>query len=418
MPDHTPHQRLVSIDALRGIVMVLMALDHVRDFFGPTPFPPTALANPDVTGPLFLTRWITHFCAPVFVFLAGTSAFLWWSRRRDGGRTSRRELSIFLLTRGVWLIAIEFLVVSPSWFLAVYLDPNVGFQGYFPIAQVIWAIGISMIVMSAVVWLPLWGVALFGAALVGGHNLLDGPLSGLVEHERFLGAPTDWFGKLVSVLHWSSSYFWIDGQPVVVIYPIIPWPGVMALGFAFGALMRWPERMRTTACLTIGASCVVLMVLLRATGGYGEPGGRAEFDTAGRSALSFVNLTKYPPSLQFLLMTLGPAIASIPLLERISSVRFGRSALAPLVTYGRVPFFYYLLHVPLINLASIVMARARGWSDAWWFAVSTGSGPAEYELNLGLVYAVWVGVVAALFPACWWFARFRSRHRWWWLRYL
>jgi len=417
MASSEPKTRLASIDTLRGIVMILMALDHVRDFFGPTSFPPTALDDPGVTSALFLTRWMTHFCAPVFVFLAGTSAFLWWKRRPD---STRRALSAFLLTRGLWLIVIEFAIVSPSWGLAVYLNPNVGFRGgYFAFVQVIWAIGVSMVIMSVVVWLPLWGIGAFGAVLVSGHNLLEGALSWLLEYEAFYGLPTDWFGRFAVLLHGSGNYFRVGQLDVLVIYSVLPWPGVMAFGFVFGLLMRAPEKQRAIGCIAIGTGAAALFVVSRWFGLYGEPQPRAEYGSTLRTTLSFINTTKYPPSLQFLLMTLGPAIAALPALEKLGSLPRGAAVLDPVVTFGRVPFFYYLLHLPLINLASVAYAWTQGWPGSWWFAIlSGGRTPEEYRPNLWMVYSVWIAVVVLLYPACRWFARVRAGRSWWWLRYL
>ena len=327
---------------------------------------------------------------------------------------------MFLFTRGLWLIVIEFTIVSPSWGLAVYLDPNVGFSGgYFAFVQVIWAIGVSMIIMSMIVWLPMWAIAAFGAMLVGGNNLLDGALSWLLEHETLFGLPTDAFGKLAVVLQGGGSYFRVGNLDVLVIYSVLPWPGVMALGFVFGQLMRAPENRRTICCVAIGTGAAALFVVLRWFGLYGEPQPRAEYGSTLRTGLSFINTTKYPPSLQFLLMTLGPAIAALPVLERFSSLPRGPAALAPLVTFGRVPFFYYLLHLPLINIASVAYAWTQGWPGSWWFAIiSGGRTPEGYRPNLWLAYSVWIGVVVLLYPACRWFARVRARRSWWWLRYL
>jgi uncharacterized membrane protein len=386
--DASPGSRIASIDLLRGLVMIVMALDHVRDYWSPTPYNPLDLAQ---TSPeLFLTRWITHFCAPVFVFLSGTSA---WLHGHNRG-ASRAELSRFLLTRGLWLVLIEITVVSLAWqfvYQVVFL-------------QVIWAIGWSMIVLGVLVYLPLPVIGAFGLALICGHNLFDG-----ISPERF--GDLDWLWMVVHV----SSFVTLDGWPsgVAIAYPLVPWIGVMAAGYAFGPVLVRPSAQRDRLLVAIGLAATAAFVALRALDIYGDPSHWAAQERgAFYTALSFVNTTKYPPSLLYLLMTLGPAIAAMPLLER------WRGRAADVVhTFGRVPFFFYVIHLPLIH------ASARLW---YWLGLDApafnffnpASWPAAYAPNLARAYVAWAALVFVLYWPCRWFMRLRRRRRDWWLSYL
>lgn len=358
--------------------MVIMALDHVRDHFSSAHFDATDLAQ---TAPaLFFTRWITHFCAPVFIFLAGTSAFL--SRTR--GRTTA-ELSRFLLTRGIWLVILELTIVRFGWFF------DLDYSRF--VLQVIWAIGMSMVVLSALVLVPAAAVAALGVALMASHNLLDG-----VEASR-LGTG----GWLWYVLH-------VPHLPVV--YPLVPWIGVMAAGYGLGPLLlREPARRRRLLGM-LGVGSMTAFVVLRAMNGYGDPKPWSTQTSGTFTVLSFLNVTKYPPSLLFLLMTLGPAIALLPLLERVSGpgARF-------FVVYGRVPLFYYVLHLYLIHAVAIGAAYLAGHDVRSFFTVFSFF-PTEYGFGLPVVYLVWVAVVATLYPPCRWFAGVKQRRRDAWLSYL
>ncbi len=423
--------RVDSIDLLRGAVMVLMALDHVRDFWGPTAFNPANLSQ--TTPGLFLTRWITHFCAPVFVFLAGAGAFFYGSRR------SRPELSAFLVSRGVWLIVLEFTVVQLGWGFT-YFNGWPGGPDVLLFAQVIWVIGVSMILLAGLIYLPLPLIALFGVALIAGHNRLDG-----WSPET---APWD---TIWTILHQGFAFVPLRFLPgstnvtLVNIYPIIPWVGVMAAGYAFGSLLKGSPQQRRRRCLTIGLAATAGFIVLRAADKYGEPNRRqtappaaaaaaqggeqdnassgpgnadaaAPLSSAERSplypALSFLNCTKYPPSLLFLLMTLGPALVALALFEHAR----GRVARV-LVTYGRVPLFFYLLHIPLANASGAFFFQLRYDANRWLGAMMRPP-PQGFEPNLLVVYAAWIGVVALLYPACRWFAGVKQRGRWPWLSYL
>lgn len=390
--------RLDAVDFVRGVVMVVMALDHVRDFFHAyaKSFDPL---DPSKTWTLlFFTRWATHFCAPTFVFLAGTGAFL--STRR--GKT-KRELSRFLLTRGLWLVLLELTLVRLGWFF--------NFDYHVMIAQVIWAIGWSMVVLAGLVFLPARAVAAFGLALIFLHNLLDG-----LSADSF--GPFRWLWVL---LHEQNVVTPWPGYAVFVAYPLVPWVGVMAAGYAFGSLLTSERGRRRRWLLTIGGAAVLLFVTLRALNVYGDP---TPWSVQGRGAwytfLSFLNTQKYPPSLLFLLMTLGPSIIAVALFDRVR----GPGALArPFVVFGRVPLFYYLLHVPLMHLVAVAFSYVKYGRAEWLFANWPPPGqpqlePEGYGYDLWVVYLVWLGVVAALYPLCRWFAGVKKRRRDAWLSYL
>jgi uncharacterized membrane protein len=388
--------RLDAIDLLRGVVMVLMALDHTRGFLSDARFNPVDLSQ--TTAALFLTRWVTHFCAPVFVFLAGTGAFLSATR----GKT-RPQLAWFLLTRGLWLVVLEFTLVHLGWFF------NLEYRLLF--GQVIWAIGCSMMLLAALVFLPAWAVTALGVALIACHNLFDGVRADSLGPFRWL-----W-----EVLH-SGSFvegpleLW-PGSYLFVAYPVLPWLGVMAAGYGFGQLWLLDRGVRRWWLLGLGAGLTLLFVALRAVNRYGDPFPWTEQPGGLFTFFSFINCTKYPPSLLFLLMTLGPAIAALALFDRPAGP-LGRV----FVIFGRVPLFYYLLHAPLIHLVALGLAAARYGEVAFMFQNVAMAGPrqlpAGYGYGLPVVYLVWLGVVVMLYPVCRWFARLKSRRRAMWLGYL
>ena len=385
--------RLDSVDILRGLVMVIMALDHTRDYFHSAAFlfDPTDLTK---TSPaLFLTRWITHFCAPVFVFLAGTGAFLSLAR----GRT-KRDLSWFLVTRGLWLIVLEVTFLHLAWTFSL---PT---HGVF--VQVIWALGWAMIVLAALIHLPLRAIAGLGVTLVVGHNLLDR------VHAESLGAlQLPWL-----ILHQQGMVHWGAPPPAgftfFVVYPLIPWVGVMAVGYAFGRLLQLPEARRRKVLLRLGLAMTLAFVVIRATNLYGDPRPWSVQPSLLFTLFSFINCEKYPPSLLYLLMTLGPAIALLPLLERWrgAPARF-------FTTYGRVPLFYYLLHILLLHTLIVVFAYARYGKQIFAF-MSAPAPPPDWGYNLGVVYLVWAGAVLLLYLPCRWWARLKERKRAAWLSYL
>lgn len=378
--------RFDSLDLVRGAVMVLMALDHARDFFTAVRYDPLDLTQ---TSPaLFLTRWITHFCAPVFVFLAGTGAYLGALRGK-----SKRELSWFLLSRGLWLVLLEVTIVRFGW----TFDLNY----HFVFVQVIWAIGWSMVVLSALVFLPTWAVTAFGVVMILVHNAFDG-----VKPEAF--GRESW---LWTILHVQAPLHPAPGYDFFVAYPLVPWLGVMAAGYGFGALYRLEAPRRVAILRSLGAGMILAFVLLRFSNLYGDPRGWTPQKSPVYRLLSFLDCQKYPPSLLYLLMTLGPAILALSLLERPAK-GLGRI----LVVYGRVPLFYYVLHIYLIHTMAGVYALSKYGSAAQNF--NPLNLPADFGFGLPGVYAVWIVAVVSLYPACAWFARLKSRRRDAWLSYL
>lgn len=374
--------RIGSIDILRGFVMVLMALDHVRDFFTDARFDPLDLSQ--TNAPLFLTRWITHFCAPTFVLLAGVSAYL------TGRRCTRAELSKFLWTRGLWLVVLEVTVMSLVWTFNVRYD-----HGLF--LQVIWAIGVSMIVLAGLIHLPLPAIAVCSVAMIFGHNLLDG-----IEPQSF-GA----WAPLWSLLHVSAPI-----PHAFVGYPLIPWIAVMSLGYCLGALYDMEPQRRTQWLIYFGVGSLTAFVLLRTTNVYGDPADWSLQSTTIHTLLSFVNVQKYPPSLQYLLLMLGFAFLWLAVLESARG-RFSEV----LRTFGRVPLFFYVLHIALAHLAAGLIALAMGYGTAM-LSDDFMSIPQLWGFGLPVVYLAWLLVVISLYPACRWFAAVKRRRDDWWLSYL
>lgn len=394
LPSKSAPGRILSIDLLRGVVMVIMALDHVRMYFGEGTWyaEPTNLAT--TTPLLFFTRWITHFCAPVFVFLAGTSAFLY------GVHTSRKQVARILFTRGLWLIFVEAVIVTFAWTFDTRFS--------FIIIQVIWAIGISMVLLAALVFLPLQAIIAVGLILVFGHNLLD-PI-----HVQGRGVNDFiWY-----VLH-QPGIISLGDRLINIVYPVLPWIGLMALGYVTGNLFRadFPSARRRFWLLASGVAMTFLFILLRSFNLYGEPLAWQRQDSVIFTLMSILNTTKYPPSLQFLLMTMGPALISLALLERISV-----SGKNPLVVFGKVPFFFYVIHIFLIHaLAMLALVYAgRDWKEYILSAQGIMSGRlSNFGFGLGTVFAVWLAVILGLYPLCRWYQQVRSNHPTkWWLKYL
>lgn len=391
-PATAARTRLDSVDLLRGIVMVVMALDHVRDFFHHDAllFDPTDLTK--TNSALFLTRWVTHFCAPVFVFLAGTGAFL--STRR--GKT-RGELSRFLLTRGLWLVLLELTIVRLGWTFDLNYTFNVG--------QVIWAIGWSMVVLSVLIYLPLWAITAFGVLMIVVHNAFDS----VSAHS--LGA----FSGVWATLHSGDLTQTYAGIRFFPMYPLIPWIGVMAAGYGFGQIFTLEPEKRKKILLYLGLGLTAAFIILRATNLYGNARPWSVQSNALWTFFSFINCQKYPPSLLFLLMTLGPAIASLSFLERVN-LEPGR-LWQPFIIFGRVPLFYYVIHLFVIHGLAVLFAIIKYGSNVSQ-AFQSGRPPDDYGYNLGVVYLVWIGVVIALYPLCRWFANLKRRRKDAWLSYV
>lgn len=379
-PAAPARRRVASVDLLRGAVMILMVLDHVRDYFSAVRFDPTDLAA--TTAPLFLTRWVTHFCAPIFILLAGTSAWM------AGRRRSRPELARFLVTRGLWLVLLEFTVVNFGWYF------NLGYEIGF-VGQVIWAIGASMMVLAGLIYLPRPAIAGVAAVMIVGHNLLDG-----------VTAAPGWTTVLWSVLHVEQAH---PGLHLFVAYPLIPWIGVMAAGYLLGPLLERPVDQRIRVLLTAGAVLAAGFVVLRALDGYGDPAPWSRQLDATRTLLSFLKVTKYPPSLAYLLVTLGPGLLLWAALERFRGPVADR-----LATVGRVPLFFYVVHLYLVHLLALGAGWATGYGPAGMARLFLNL-PNGYGFGLPVVYLVWAGVIVALYPACRWFdTRKRAGRGWWW----
>ena len=386
-PVAVARERVASVDLVRGLVMVVMAIDHVRDMLGGAHFDPTDFSR--TTTALFLTRWITHFCAPTFILLAGTGAFL--------SRRPRRDLSKFLLTRGLWLVLIEITVVKLAW--------SFNFDPHAVALQVIWAIGCSMIVLAGLIWLPLPVVAVFGLGMIAAHNLLDGLsakplLSYSGPHPAYVGSGRDW---AVSILHQFNF---------PLAYPLVPWIGVMAAGYALGPVFRREPRARRRALIAMGTAATLAFLVIRAINGYGDPRPWSTQATPVFTALSFLNATKYPPSLDYLLMTLGPTLVLLAAADVL------RGPLASALTvFGAVPFFFYVLHLYLIHALAVALGAWTGFGIAPFLDIWPAF-PRAFGLPLGGVYLAWALVILALYPACRWFAHVKATRRDWWLSYL
>jgi uncharacterized membrane protein len=377
--------RISSMDVVRGAVMVLMAIDHVRVYSGLPAGGPTA--------GIFFTRWVTHFCAPAFIFLAGTSAFMYAQRHRDVSR--------FLVTRGLWLILLELTVLRVAWTF------NFAFGGY-NMAGVIWVIGWCMVSLALLVRLPLKAIAALGIIVIAGHNVTD-----LIPNFGSTLAE----GSLSGV--WKIVYLGFSAGPIAfgdegpqlwILYSLVPWVGVIAAGYAFGAVLMLEPLRRRRICFAIGLGSIAAFLVLRGLNLYGDP-------RPWRSGLDFLNATKYPASLSFLLMTLGPTIAVLPLLDE------ARSAIARwLMVFGRVPFFYYVLHIPLIHGLALMVSQIRlGHVSGWLFAshpMAPPPPPEGYTWSLPVLYLVWALSVVILYAACRWYAALKTRRTDWWLRYV
>jgi uncharacterized membrane protein len=379
--------RLESVDVVRGLIMVIMALDHTRDFFG-YPGSPTNLATASIA--LFFTRWITNICAPVFFLLTGTGAFLSLRKR------SKRELSRFLFTRGLWLIFLELVL-----FRCLILQFN--FDYHATVITVLWALGWAMIVLSVLVYLPTSAVTVFGILLIVGHNLFDTVQSA---------------SPLWSILHSPNVIFSRPGYMVFLAYPLIPWIGVTAAGYGLGQIYAWPSARRRTFLLRLGLCLTVTFIILRAINVYGDPSRWSTQPTAIYTVLSFLNTTKYPPSLLFLLMTLGPALLLLWAVDEHTP-----TLLRPALIIGKVPLFYYLLHFFFIHLLAVVVSYIRFSQIQNMFqspdlANFPVTFPPGWGFTLPLVYLTWAIVVIAVYPLCRWYAALKRRSNNPWLSYI
>ncbi|HVU17728.1 MAG TPA: heparan-alpha-glucosaminide N-acetyltransferase domain-containing protein [Candidatus Didemnitutus sp.] len=383
--------RLESIDLLRGVIMVVMALDHVRDFFQWSAvhgYDPLDLAT--TTPALFFTRWITNYCAPLFSFLAGTGTYLAFKRGK-----SKRELSWFLVTRGLWLIFLELTLLT--WFGWQFQITPTSY-----ILATLWTLGWAMIVLAGLIHLPLWATAVISIGMIVGHNALD-----RISPASWGGAAPVW-----ELLHAGGNLslgkfsFW-------VFYPLIPWPGIMGAGFCLGAVYAWPSPERRRWLYRVGAIAVVAFVVLRGFNIYGNTTPWMSQKSPLFSFLSFLDCRKYPPSLLYFLMTVGPGLLFLGYFE-------GRAVpgwMRPFLVYGRVPMFYYLLHIPLIHGLSKLLNVIRYGGGDFNAISSSGTPPPDAGISLGLTWLVWIGIVAALYLPCRWFADLKRRRKDAWLTY-
>jgi uncharacterized membrane protein len=379
--------RITSMDVVRGLVMVLMAIDHVRVYSGQ----PAGGSTPGI----FFTRWITHFVAPAFVFFAGTGAYLHGAKLGD-----RAKLARFLMSRGLWLVLLELTFLRFAW--TFNFD-----YAHYSLAGVIWMLGWCMVLLAGIIYLPMRAIAALGVITIVAHPILY-PAMGAVNP-----ADGSFLSDLFKVLYLGEGFSvgGADGPPLLVLFVIIPWIGVMAAGYAFGPVMRWAPERRRAFCLRLGIGAMVLFVALRALDGFGDP--RHWHDQMSKGwpgVLAFLNTSKYPASFLFLLMTLGPTITLLPFVENAHGWLAQR-----LETFGRVPLFYYILHIPLIHLAAIAVSLIRTGAVApWLFAnhpLNPGPSPAGYIWSLPLLYLVWAIVVVILYFPCRWYAALKARNK-------
>ncbi len=387
-------KRVTSIDLLRGAVMAIMAIDHVRDYFHDAAFlyDPTDLTKTSI--PLFLTRFVTHFCAPAFMLLAGTSAYL------VGTRKGKKALSRFLLTRGLWLVFLELTVINFGWFFDISYS-NTG-------TLVIWALGVSMILLSALIYLPKMIILSLSLLMIFGHNLID--------TVQVQGQST---GSIIWALLHAPRVFQFEGVTWFALYPLIPWIGVMSIGYCLGTLYNenMPIQKRKNLLLQMGVAAIVLFIVIRFMNSYGDPFSWSSQPRASYTVLSFINLNKYPPSLLYLLVTLGPCLVFLAITEK-SNGWLSRQ----LQVIGRVPMFYYLVHIYLIHLAAMLAAELTpgiNW-DAMVLSTWVNFDPKlqGYGIGLTATYAVWFGLMIVLYGMCRWYDQYKRSHKHWWLSYL
>lgn len=390
--------RIQSVDALRGAIIVIMALDHVRDFINVSAmsFSPTDLTR--TTAVLFFTRWITHFCAPVFAFTAGLGAFFWYRQ----GRTLP-QLSRFLLTRGLWLMFLELTLLRFIFFF------QWKWSGAPFVLTVFWMLGLCMVVLAALVHLPPRILVPLSLVVIAGHDLFDPLTPGRFGR----------FAPLWDILHQQAA-FPFHGALVVVAYPLVPWVAVMATGFCFGHVLQWDPERRRSFMVRLGLGLTVLFVVLRASNYYGDAAKWSHQPTLLFTALSFLNTSKYPPSLLFLLMTLGPALL---VLASWNGRDF--SPRHPLLVFGRVPFFFFLFHLALAHGFAVLLPAFRYGFHSFLLLPPPSLGgprdafPPDYGFSLPVVYLTWFAVVAVSYPICLWYANVKDRRRdLWWLAYL
>lgn len=384
--------RIQSIDLLKGLVMVVMALDHVRDYFHYSAFFFDATDPEQTTWPIFITRFITHFCAPAFSFLAGTSAFM------IGKRKSPAELSSFLFKRGLWLVFVEIIIINFAW----KFDLNFTHIGL----QTIWSLGISMIVLAGLIHFPKKMILVFSLLIIFGHNLLD--------NIHFDGS------YLWAILHERQKFEFTEGHTVIFAYSLLPWIAVMSLGYCFGSLYdsSFDAQKRKQLLNGLGIASIALFFILIAFNMYGDPLQWTNYGDVSKTLMSIFNISKYPPSLLYLLVTLGGTLLFLANAEKLKGnvVNF-------FCVFGRVPFFYYILHLYLIHLMAVIAAEFTGFGWEIMVSMPTFITRVEalkgYGFNLITVYVVWIIVILLLYPLCKKFDNYKQSHKEkWWLSYL
>lgn len=390
MPATAPTYRIASIDILRGLIMIIMALDHTRDFFHESAMLSDPLNAQTTTPLLFFTRWITHYCAPGFVFLSGLSAWL------SSKRKTKAEASLFLIKRGAWLLLVEITLVS----FGLTFNPSFNFI----ILQVIWVIGWSMILLGLIMRISYLAVLISGAVLFAGHNIFDYFSAPASESARYIMGAL--FTSRGMVMQIDATHF------VGIFYAILPWTAIMFLGYGMGAWFRkdFPAEKRKRRLLITGSLAILTFIVLRLARGYGDPGA---WD--GETLYSFLNTSKYPPSIQFACMTLGPSLILLAIFEDVNAAWSGLVSV-----YGRVPFFYFILHLYLIHLLTLVVffAAGNGVSQIADPQSIFLFRPVNFGYDLWVVYLVWLIIVLCLYWPCRWFSRYKQDHRQWWLSYV
>jgi len=384
--------RIETVDLLRGLLMILMALDHARDFFSGAGVNPT---DPLRSWPaLFATRWVTHLCAPGFVALAGTSVYL----QRARGK-SQAEIARLLLTRGLWLIFLELTLISFSWSLTFSA----------PFFQVIWAVGVAMVLLAGLQYLPAKAVGAIGAAIVVLHNLLE-PID-----PSSLGS----WGNLYTLMVGRGPLIF-HGQPFgFVAYSAIPWTGAICLGYAFGPVVL--ARLSFWRRVLPGIVLLAAFALLRIFSSYGDATRWQPLANPVQSAMSFMNLQKYPPSLEYYLATFGVLLILYAIFDSAVQHNWANPLRSFIKTYGEVPFFYYIPHIWLLHAATVLVALVTGQDWHIWLqprVIFLSGPPPGWGFGLPFVYAIWAAVVLALYLPCRWFRSYKSHHRDWWLSYL
>ncbi len=386
--------RINSVDLLRGLIMIIMALDHTRDFFHITAWTDDPLNLATTTPLLYFTRWITHLCAPNFVFLAGASIYF------QSLKKTKKQLSWFLFTRGLWLVLIEIFIVN--------LEFSFDIQYHFFALQTIWSIGISMIILSLVIRLPYTAILILGLTIVFSHNILDFYEAGLKQ------SPGWWY----DMLHRPGIYQLWGDHKLLIFYPFLPWSGLMMLGYCFGKLfLKFEDAERKKMLVITGLLILLFFIIVRYTNAYGDPLKWSTQKNALYTFFSFMKVQKYPPSLLYMCATVAPALLFLAFTDKANN------KLSRFITvYGRVPFLYYVLHFFLIHLVSTCFFLARGHSFAEGMQHQGNLLPnfikAGEGYSLGVVYLVWICIVLALYPVCKWFSEYKRNHKDWWLSYL